>query len=154
MTFGVYFRHEVDNIVERLDITCDLLVPARHLRYSIMCWKSLMLLGVPSLLRTHKGYPLIVQTKVADMRLESMQWWKEHDFESVRCAVCRIREGIDAGRFCSAGVLMVLVSPLLARNFAKENQGIRREEMTCETINIRIGGRLCGFIYTPIFTAS
>ena len=140
MTLGINFRDEADNIVERVDITGDLLVQGRHLRNSIMCCKSLMLLGVLSLLPAHKGYPLIFQTKVADMRLGSIQWRKERDFESVRCAECWIREGMDAGRFCRAGVLMVLASPLLGREGAEENAGIGREEMTCEAINIRIGG--------------
>ena len=79
MTFGVNFRDEADNIVERVDITGDLLVLGRHLRKSIMCWKSLMLLGVLSLPRAHTLYPLIIQAKVSDMRLVSMQCQKERD---------------------------------------------------------------------------
>lgn len=41
---------------------------------------------------------------------------------------------------------MVLVSPLLAREFAEENGEIRGEEMTCETIDIMIGGGLRGWV--------
>ena len=78
MTLGVNFRDEAYNIVERVDITGDLLAPGRHLRNSIMCWKSLMLLGVLSLPRAHTAYPLIIEAKVSDMRV-SMQCQKERD---------------------------------------------------------------------------
>ena len=57
------------------------------------------------------------------MRLGSMKCCKESDPERFRCGKSRIREGMDAGRFWRAGVLMVLVSPLLAREFVEEYGG-------------------------------
>ena len=48
---------------------------------------------------------------------------------------------------------MVLVSPLLAMEFVEENGEIRGEEITCETIDIMIGGGLRGLVYTPVFIA-
>lgn len=78
----------------------------------------------------HTAYPATVKTEVSDMRLGSCQYWKKRDIESVRCAKCPIHEGKDAGRFVRAGVLMVLISPLLASEFAEENGEIRGEEMT------------------------
>ena len=69
MTLGVNFRDEADNIVERVDITGDLLVPGRHLRNRISCWKSLMLLGV-RILEVRYG-PLEISFSVTVMSIEA-----------------------------------------------------------------------------------
>ena len=80
-----------------------------------------MVLSMLSLLRGHTAYPLIVQTKISDARWGPIQRRKECDPERVGCATGSMREGTDGWGLWRAGVLMVLVSLMLAWRFAEEN---------------------------------